>query len=217
MPRPPGLVIFDCDGVLVDSETISSRVLAEAITALGWPLTPGEAEQRFRGESMDRVAAAVDDQVGRTLGSDWLLAFRDSSHAAFRAELIAIDGAAEAVRGVKAIGWEVCVASQARVTKMQLTLGITGLIELFEPDRLFSASMVAHPKPAPDLFAHAARTCGFDPADCVVVEDSTLGVRGAKAAGMYVIGYGGDELTAAGADTLIGDMRDVVRTVNCEL
>ena len=207
-----GLVIFDCDGVLVDSEDISQRVLQKAIVALGVQMTVAEVETAFRGTTAHAVEIAVGERLGRAVPDGWWAQYVVDLARAFDAELQAVDGAAQAVAGVRALGWEACVASQGRVEKMEHTLGLTGLRAAFELDRIFSATMVARPKPAPDLFLHAACRCGHPPERCVVVEDTPTGVRAARAAGMRVLGYApdgdGDALAALGAE-LLRDMRDV--------
>lgn len=211
------LVIFDCDGVLVDTEGISSDVMAEMIRAEGWAVTAPEVRQRFLGWALPAVEHAVSEQVGRPLPRGWLDDFQARRVEAFRTrDLRAIDGAAEAVAGLTAHGVEVCVASNAIVEKTRLTLGLTGLLPLFRADRLFSRTMVARGKPSPDLFLHAARVCAHAPARSVVVEDSPTGARAGRAAGMRVLAYarGGeaDALTAEGGE-LIADMRSVPERV----
>ena len=200
------LVIFDCDGVLVDSEAISNRVLAEMLSDEGLPTTLAQARRDFQGLLLAEVAARVEAKLGRPLPAGWLEAYESRRAGAFRRELQPVVGAAATVRGVTAAGIEVCVASQGKLAKTQLTLGLTGLLDLFAPDALFSAESVARPKPFPDLFLHAARAMGCEPSACAVVEDSPSGVAGARAAGMRVIGYAADSdaqaLRAAGAQTL---------------
>jgi HAD superfamily hydrolase (TIGR01509 family) len=208
----PGLVIFDCDGVLVDSEPISLRVLHASIVSLGIEMSLADVHTTFVGASSQAVEAGVQERFGQVLPDGWFEGFFADRARVFDAELQAVPGAAEAVAGVRALGWEVCVASQGRVAKMQHTLGLTGLRGAFAGDRLFSASMVEHPKPAPDLFLHAAHACGQQPMACVVVEDTVTGVTAARAAGMRVLGYApdgdGTALSALGAE-LVDDMRDV--------
>ncbi len=193
------LVIFDCDGTLVDSEPIANRVLAEEVTALGWPMTGPESEAIFRGGTMAGVVETVERRLGRPVPGGWLEAYDERREQAFRRELRPIAGAAAAVDGVRAAGHAVCVASQGGVAKIRLSLELCGLLDRFAPDRLFSADDVAEGKPAPDLFLHAAATCGFPPARCVVVEDTLTGVAAAGAAGMRVFGLG---LAVAGAEPL---------------
>jgi HAD superfamily hydrolase (TIGR01509 family) len=200
------LVIFDCDGVLVDSEAISNGVLAEMLSAEGLPTTLAQARRDFQGLLLDEVAARVEAKLGRPLPAGWLEAYESRRAGSFRRELQPVAGAAATVRRVTAAGIVVCVASQGRLAKTQLTLGLTGLLDLFAPDALFSAESVARPKPFPDLFLHAARAMGYEPSACAVVEDSPSGVAGARAAGMRAIGYAADSdaqaLRAAGAQTL---------------
>lgn len=199
----PGLVLWDCDGVLVDSERLVTRLESEWITALGWPLTPADVVQRFMGRS----AAHMESEIARHVGSvpdGWYDDLRDASHALFRAELTAIEGVVEALDALDRGGVTSCVASSSGHERLRLVLGLTGLLDRFD-GRLHSAQDVAHGKPAPDLFLHAARAEGVAPADCVVVEDSVPGVAAGVAAGMRVLGYAGGLtapglLAAAGAD-----------------
>jgi HAD superfamily hydrolase (TIGR01509 family) len=207
------LVIFDCDGVLVDTEGISSEIMAEMLAAEGWELSPPEARERFLGWALPAVEDAVAGHVGHPLPPDWLDVFQERRAEAFRScELRAVDGAEEAVRGLIERGIEVCVASNAILEKTQLTLGLTGLLPLFSEDRLFSRTMVARGKPHPDLFLHAAAVCGAAPAQSVVVEDSPTGVTAGRAAGMRVLAYAGDggaeALVAAGGE-IVTDLRAV--------
>lgn len=214
------LVIFDCDGVLVDSEGISSEVMAEMIGAQGWAVTAPEVRERFLGWALPAVERAVEERVDHPLPPGWLDDFQARRVEAFRTRPVrAVDGAAEAVRELTAGGIEVCVASNAILEKTRLTLELTGLAGLFAPERLFSRTMVEHGKPSPDLFLHAARTCGHEPARSVVVEDSPTGVTAGRAAGMRVLAYaggtgaegrraGGRPLVAAGGE-LVTDMRAV--------
>ncbi len=211
----PALVIFDCDGVLVDSEPLSLAVLARSIRATGLTMSDDEIRAEFMGPSLEQIEAGVTERlaaIGRTLPEGWLDGFLAGRAEAFAAELRAVPGAREAVEGVRALGIDACVASQGRLTKTAMTLGLTGLSDLFPQDRLFSATMVAHGKPAPDLFLHAAAACGQTPERCVVVEDTVGGVRAARAAGMRVLGYAGTHGAAAlageGAEPL-DDMRSV--------
>ena len=184
----PELVIFDCDGVLVDSEPISSRVLAEALTAAGLPTSQPEARREYQGLLLADIAARAEARLGRPLPDDWGERFEADRAEAFRSELTPVPGAAEAVARVAGAGIGVCVASQGSVEKIRLTLGLTGLLDLFAAGALFSAYAVTRGKPHPDLVLHAAATMGADPARCVVVEDTPSGVIGAVAAGMRVFG-----------------------------
>ena len=213
----PGLVIFDCDGVLVDSEGISMRTLTHAITDLGGTLSPHQVEEAFTGVSLAAVEQGVAAHLGRPAPVGWLDGWLAVRATAFEREVQAIPGAAEAVDGVRALGCEICVASQGSVAKMDLTLHVTGLQARFPQERIFSGTMVEHGKPAPDLYLHAAAQCGFAVADCVVVEDSVPGVTAARAAGMRTLAYVApaaasgplpERLAALGAE-VFHDMREV--------
>ncbi|MDD3445146.1 MAG: HAD family hydrolase [Zavarzinia sp.] len=200
----PGLVIFDCDGVLVDSEGIANRTLAAAVTALGHAMDEAESRRRFVGLSMKSVMAKIEDLTGRPLPGDWLSMLQAETYDAFRAGLAAVPGIATAVATVQAAGIATCVASSGTPDKMALTLGLTGLAPLFV-GRVFSAIEVERGKPAPDLFLHAAARMGHAPDRCIVVEDSVPGVTGAVAAGMRALGFARETdaglLAAAGATT----------------
>lgn len=189
MERPtPGLVIFDCDGVLVDSEPIANRVMAEAVTALGWPMDTAESTARFKGWHLDKIMDILAERLGRPLPEGWLPDLREATHEAFRAELVPIPGVLPVIEALRQRGIAFCVASQGPLEKMEVSLGKTGLWPLFE-DRCFSAYQVARGKPHPDLFLYAARAMEKAPADAVVIEDSILGVQAAVAAAMPVFGY----------------------------
>lgn len=200
--RPP-LVIFDCDGVLVETEPTSNRVLATAITEAGLPITADEVSEEFEAMRLADVQARVEERLGRPLGESWLPDFEARRVAVFEEGIDSIPGVEEVLRGLRAADWPACVASQARREKMELTLGLTGLREYFGDGALFSSTLVERGKPHPDLLLYAAEAMGFDPADCVVVEDAVPGVRAAQAAGMPVFGYApkgtDDRLAAAGA------------------
>jgi HAD superfamily hydrolase (TIGR01509 family) len=178
-------VIFDCDGVLVDSEPISNRVLAALLTEAGMPVSPEGAVEAFMGRSWKNVLAWAGER-GR-LPEDFRRRYLDAMFAAFEAELRPVPGIADAL---DAITLPDCVASSASLEKMRFTLGHTGLWERFD-GRIFSATEVEHGKPAPDLFLHAAASMGWDPAECAVVEDSPAGVEAGRRAGMTVFGYAG--------------------------
>jgi HAD superfamily hydrolase (TIGR01509 family) len=190
--RVPQLVIFDCDGVLVDSETISNRVLARLLTAEGLPTTLAEARREYQGMLLADIRSQAERALGRTLPSDWLARYEAERDVAFRHELEPVAGAAETVRRIKAAGIGVCVASQGKLSKTSLSLALTGLDDLFPETARFSAYTVANGKPAPDLFLHAAGSMGVEPAGCVVVEDTPSGVAAAVAANMRVLGYAAD-------------------------
>jgi HAD superfamily hydrolase (TIGR01509 family) len=186
------LVIFDCDGVLVDSEPISNRVLAASLTQEGLPTTMQEALQEYKGLLLSEVISRAQAKLGRPLLPGWVERFEHARADAFRDGLRPVAGVAEAIERVKGCGLQVCVASQGKLEKTRLTLGLTGLRGLFSDDALFSAYGVPRGKPHPDLFLHAAQTMGVGPHLCMVVEDTTLGVTAAVRAGMGVLGYAAD-------------------------
>lgn len=183
------LLIFDCDGVLVDSEPTSNRVLAAAISAVGLPMSAEQVAESFEGMRLADIQAGVEAQLGRKLPAGWMADFEADRAAAFEKELAPVSGIDAVLEEVVAAGIPMCVASQARREKTALTLGLTGLNRFFSEAVLFSSTMVEHGKPHPGLFLLAAETMGFDPADCVVVEDGVLGVEAGRSAGMRVLGY----------------------------
>jgi HAD superfamily hydrolase (TIGR01509 family) len=200
------LVIFDCDGVLVDSEVISNDVLARMLSAEGLPTTLGEARRDYQGLLLTEVLTGAEAKLGRRLPEGWLARYERERAVAFRRELRPVPGAADAVRRVSGAGITVCVASQGKLEKTRLSLELTGLRDLFAEGALFSAWSVPRGKPHPDLFLRAASAMGAAPARCVVVEDTPSGVTAAVSAGMPVLGYVADSdetaLRAAGAEVL---------------
>jgi HAD superfamily hydrolase (TIGR01509 family) len=184
---PFELVIFDCDGVLVDSERIAVRVEAELLAELGWPLTEDEIVERFMGRTEGFMGQAIEAQLADRLPDDWKDRFRRRYRAAYDAELAPVDGILEAL---DQLTLPTCVASSGSHDKLRYTLGRTGMYGRFE-GRIFSGSEVANGKPAPDLFLHAAARMGAEPAACAVVEDSRFGIESARAAGMQAFGYAG--------------------------
>jgi HAD superfamily hydrolase (TIGR01509 family) len=209
---PIGLVIFDCDGVLVDSERIAVRVHSALGSEFGWPLTEGEVVERFVGRSTASIGEQIADRLGQESAAAWGERFEQMHAEAVDAGLPAVDGIGEALDVVDASGVPTCVASSGSHAKMRHTLGRTGLHDRFE-GRIFSATEVAHGKPAPDLFLHAAARMGVPPEACVVVEDSQFGVQAARAAGMKSLGYAGGLTPAHWLEgpgtTVFKDMRDL--------
>jgi beta-phosphoglucomutase-like phosphatase (HAD superfamily) len=200
------LVIFDADGVLVDSEVISNRVLARLLTDAGLPRTLAETRRDYQGLLLDEIPVVTAQKFGLGLPADFLDRFQAERAEEFRRALEPIAGAAEVVRRIQTAGIPVCVASQGKLEKTRMTLGITGLDRLIPPEAVFSAYSVPRGKPHPDVFLHAAERMGAEPAACVVVEDTPSGVRAAVAAGMRVVGYSADSdeaaLRRAGAEIL---------------
>jgi HAD superfamily hydrolase (TIGR01509 family) len=207
MTRPLQLVIFDCDGVLVDSERLAVRVEAAVLAELGWPLSQAEVIERFMGRSQAFMVQAILERLGDRLPDGWQQRLDRGYRAAFDAELTPVDGVVEAL---DRIATPTCVASGGSHETLRHTLGLTGLYERFQ-GRIFSASEVAEGKPAPDLFLHAAARMGAEPAACAVVEDSRYGVQAARAAGMLAFGYTGGltppERLAGPRTVLFDDMR----------
>ncbi len=197
------LVIFDCDGVLVDSENISCEVLAESLTCAGLPTTLVQARTEYQGLLLSDIVALAQRKLGHRLPQGWLGGYERKRAEVFREELRAVAGARQAVEEVLDAGFAVCIASQGKLEKTRLSLELTGLRDLFAEEALFSAHTVARGKPHPDLFLHAAGEMSAAPSECVVVEDSPSGVQGAVAAGMRALGYAADadvaELAQAGA------------------
>lgn len=205
------LVIFDCDGVLVDSERIAVRIDAQVLGRLGWPLTEAEVVERFLGRRQNYMIGEIERHLRRTLADAWEEEFLPLYREAFAAELAPVDGVVDAL---DRIATQTCVASSGTHERIRYSLGLTGLLEHFD-GRIFSAEDVAHGKPAPDLFLHAAEQMAADPRACAVVEDSHWGVEAARAAGMAVFAYAGGLTPAArlqGAGTVVfEDMRELPR------
>ena len=187
------LVIFDSDGVLVDSERIATAVLAQAATSEGAAISAEESLCLFRGLKMADCVIEIERRSGRRVRESFVADVRNATAVAFEADLQAVKGIHAAL---VAITIPVCVVSNGPMSKLTHTLGLTKLLDHFE-GRIFSAYDVGSWKPDPGLFLHAARTLGADPSRCVVVEDSLPGVRAAKAAGMRVLGFAGSDSNAA--------------------
>ena len=208
------LIIFDCDGVLVDSEVISCRVHAEVLTRHGYPISTEQVFDRFLGRSSRQAHLEVEAELGRSLPDDYHTQLQDELFASFATTMEAmphIDAA------LAAITQPVCVASSGSHARMRVSLGRAGLYDTFAPN-IFSASQVQHGKPAPDLFLFAAAQMATPPERCLVIEDSIAGIAGARAAGMAVFGFHGgghchqgygDTLRAAGATLTFDDMRQL--------
>jgi HAD superfamily hydrolase (TIGR01509 family) len=213
------LVLFDCDGVLVDSERLAVAIDVRAIGSLGWPITEAEVIELFLGRSEADIFAMVQQRLGRTLPSDWDESWTSEFRRVFDEELEAVPGVTEAIKAVAAEGFQTCVASSGSTEKMRRTLGKTGLWDFFD-GRIYSAAQVDRGKPEPDLFLYAAQQVGVRPSRCVVVEDSRYGVAAARAAGMKVIGFAGGITPAAqlaAADLVLTDMSDLPGAVGRSL
>ncbi|MFJ7204752.1 HAD family hydrolase [Streptomyces sp. NPDC098789] len=205
------LVIFDNDGVLVDSEPLSNTILSGYLTELGHPTSYEESLRDYMGAAVHRVHDTILERTGERLPED----FDDTLHArvfaAFARELRPVPGAVEVLEELTARGIPYCLASSGSHERIRVGHRTTGLNEWFEEEWIFSSEDVGKGKPAPDLFLHAAARMGVEPARCVVVEDSPLGVRAARAAGMDVFGFTamtpGERL--AGATGLFGEMKEL--------
>ncbi len=209
MTAPFELIIFDCDGVLVDSERLSIRVDAIYLERLGWPMPEAEIIERFVGRSDADMRAEIEQHLGGPIPPDIEEAFDRQYLETFAAELKPVDGIREALDRIPTPR---CVASSGGHAKIRRNLALTGLAEYFG-ERIFSATDVANGKPTPDLFLHAAEALGVDPARCAVVEDSVHGVEAALAAGMRAFAYAGgvtpaDRLGRPGA-VVFTDMRQL--------
>lgn len=212
-PDRQGLVIFDCDGVLVDSEVIAIDIDRFVLADLGWPIGRDEIIARFVGRSNEYFVTVVEEHLGRKLPNDWEDSYEHLYREAFEQNLRPVAGIVEALDAITAL---TCVASSGSHEKIRFTLGLTGLWSRFD-GRIFSASEVARGKPAPDLFLHASSTLGYSPSGCVVVEDSLAGVEAALAADMKVIAYDGGVFSRESLDGLgvaiIEDMLELPRTL----
>ena len=197
---PFDLIIFDCDGVLVDSEVISCRVHAEVLTRHGYPITADEVFARFLGRSALAASREVETELGRALPEDFDAQLKAALFDEFAVSLQAVPHVAEALA---AIATPVCVASSGTPDKIRTSLTHTGLLPHVAP-HIFSATQVAHGKPAPDLFLFAASQMSAAPNRCLVIEDSVPGITAARAAGMTAFGFsGGSHCRAGHAETLI--------------
>ena len=203
------LVIFDCDGVLVDSEPLANQSFSAALKAQGLDWSVEETMRRLMGRSLKSCVEIVEAEIGRKLPDDFVEKMQAVTYQSFRdAPLQPVPGVKQAVLAVQAAGIATCVASSGAPEKMKFTLGLTGLWELFD-GRIFSSSQMPRGKPFPDLFLHAAIAMNEQPFDSVVVEDSVPGIQAARAAGMRALAYAGaphaDRKGLAGAGGVLFD------------
>lgn len=207
------LVIFDCDGVLVDSEPLAMRVLLEGLAEAGYAIDEETAYDRFLGRSLATMQAILRDDLGFELPAERLEGMRLRLFGLYRRELTAMPGIVDALDRLTV---PACVASSSQPDRIRISLEVTGLLPRFET-RLFSATMVVQGKPAPDLFLHAAAQMGVLPAHCLVIEDSAPGIEAARRAGMRVFGFLGggharrpgyaERLATLAPERLFDDMR----------
>jgi HAD superfamily hydrolase (TIGR01509 family) len=212
------LLIFDCDGVLVDSEVIAFDVLRQMLATLGKPMSLAECRQRFMGRRTPDVLAEIERELGRPIPADMGARMKALLFERFRHELHAVAGVKDAI---SRLAGPICVASSSSPERIALSLDVTGLAPLFG-DHVFSAEQVPEGKPAPDLFLFAAKSMGVAPRDTIVIEDSAAGVLAARRAGMAVIGFAGAShaddtlvtaLHAAGAAAVLTSMADLPGTI----
>jgi HAD superfamily hydrolase (TIGR01509 family) len=211
---PMGLIIFDCDGVLVDSEPIAHGLLAQMMTDLGHPMSTAESVQKFTGRSLADTLPLIEDVLGRSIPDQIGQNYSRLLLERLRRDLKPIAGVKEAVAMLR---YPRCVASSSSLERTHLSLEVTGLASLFGSN-MFSATQVRHGKPAPDLYLFAATRMAVAPEDCVVIEDSALGVTAGRAAGMKVIGFTGGahamgdaarHLASAGAYPIVSSMAEL--------
>ena len=216
------LVIFDCDGVLVDSELISCRAHARTLSRHGYAITEQQVLERFLGVSDREARATIEAEIGRKLPDDYEAEIKATILNAYGRDLRAIPFVADAIAAIELAK---CVASSGTPEKIQHGLSCAGLHDLLAP-HLFSATQVARGKPAPDLFLFAAKRMHVPAARCVVIEDSVPGITGALAAGMRVLGFHGgshcrpgyaEKLRAAGAHMTFDDMRRLPALIAAEV
>lgn len=208
------LIIFDCDGVLVDSEFIACKIEAEELTRIGYVLSPEECIRRFSGKSQKTIMETVEGELGQPLPCGFAEQLENRILDALSKELEPIEGVEEILSRIP----RKCIASSGSPEKIQNSLKATGLVDHFLPQNIYSATMVQNGKPAPDLFLLASERMGRRPSQCIVVEDSIHGIQAAKAAGMYVVGFTGGShimnsnyhasLKRAGADEVCAHMTE---------
>jgi len=207
-----GAVIFDCDGVLVDSERLMNREFSAMLNEIGLPYSAEETTRRFMGRSMKSCMQIVEAELGRSAPDDFLQVLDRRAYAVFERDLVAVEGVEAVLDLLDRARTPYAVASSGSHEKMRKTLGITGLLPRLE-GRITSATEVAHGKPAPDVFLLAAERLAVPPGNCIVIEDSLLGIEAALAAGMQVIGYpamvGAADMIAAGATHVASTMAAV--------
>ena len=190
------LVIFDCDGVLVDSEAIGNRFISEALTLAGIPISAEGALSQFLGGKLTQIKEDAEKQLGFSLPSNWVDEIYKKQFSEFRKNLKSIDGIEDVLDVLERINIPICVGSNGPLNKMEVSLGVTKLRDRFL-GRIFSADQVKKPKPAPDLYLYCADRMGVPPQHCLVIEDSPRGASAGVAAGMSVFGYSGGEDNSA--------------------
>lgn len=210
-------VLFDCDGVLVDSESITNRVLCTMLNEAGWAISQSDCTRDFIGKTVRSQAAVIEAHTGKPLTDAWMAEFYERRNAALRAELVAIDGAVEAVRQIHALcNGRIACASGADRAKVEMQLAQVGMAPYFE-NHVFSGHELPRSKPFPDVYLAAAEVLGVAPGRCLVVEDTVTGVQAGVAAGATVWGYfpadqghaSAEQLLEAGASCVFGHMGEL--------
>ena len=206
------LVIFDCDGVLVDSEAIGNRFISEALTLAGIPISAEGALSKFLGGKLTQIKEDAEKQLGFSLPANWVDEIYKKQFSEFRKNLKSISGIEDVLDVLERINTPVCVGSNGPLNKMEVSLGVTKLKDRFL-GRIFSADQVENPKPAPDLYLYCADQMGVLPQHCLVIEDSPRGASAGVAAGMSVFGYtgGGDNsvLKKVGCSKTFDTMQEI--------
>jgi HAD superfamily hydrolase (TIGR01509 family) len=209
MSFPFEAILFDCDGVLVDSEPITLRVMTASLNAVGLHLSYEQTLARFLGKSLPEEIPAIEAEIGKKLPTDFIARFRQDRNVALEREIVAVPGIHELLANLTSQKIPFAVASGADCAKMQITLGKTGLLPSFER-AMVGSDMVAHTKPAPDVYLKAAQILGVDPTRCLVIDDTPTGTRAGVAAGAVVMGYcaftAPQLLLDAGASAVFADM-----------
>lgn len=217
--KRPAAVLFDCDGVLADTEAMHNRIIAEEISALGWEMTPEQCERQFLGLSWEAIVPRVQDRLGPdSVPADFIQGVIRRVMRELHEQVVPVRGVLAALDQIIAAGIPVAVASNSSRPELNTKLMGLGLAETFR-GRAFSYNDVPNPKPAPDMYRAAAAACGADPHDCVVVEDSVTGARAGRAAGCRVLGFAhptpAAALEAVGAETF-GSMADLPRMLGLD-
>lgn len=217
----PDLIIFDCDGVLIDSEIIACTVDTEALNQIGYTISLDEVVRRFAGVPVPEVYAEIERDLGRPLPEDFARRTEERVLQSYRTELKAIPGAGDVIGKLR---WPYCVASSSKASKLGLGLIESGLFDFFYP-HIYSVDLVEKGKPSPDIFYYAAKQMGVEAERCVVVEDSLAGVTAARRAGMRVLGFTGGShcqgnhsgaLRGAGAEVVF-DQLDLLERIVMDL
>lgn len=210
------LIIFDCDGVLVDSEPLANALLRDAVAEYGLDMSIDQVIETYVGRSMSTVVSITEEMIGRKLPEDFLDQLQLKTFAVFQEKLKAVPGVEGVIKELQNRNIAFCVASSGSFEKMDVTLGITGLRDYFG-EHIYNSSQVKRGKPYPDLYLYAAEKMDVEPARCLVIEDSLPGIQGAVAAGMEVMAYsvrGEDDKFKKAGGLVINDMAKVLEHIS---